>query len=273
MAFDSQPLMLINIPLEVRHQIFQYIAMRDTQPKNLLRYWFEREELKENIAKFRIKNPNTETPRVLFEGDLYEYEYESEDGDHGGEELQGEEDSDEDEDEDFGADNNEEELGRIDTEAQEQNVEMDESDSTADPIIPAPTISTKTQDPATLILASLQQASMSTNQTAFSPSHIAGTVTVAQTSATSIPAFTPPLVQAPTQGKEGNTLEDQGETENENGDPNSDEASKENSEEETNEESSDAGFIKGAAQSSPLAPVITIHRKWRHIPQVRIERF
>ena len=75
MAFDSQPLMLMNISLEVRHQIFKYVAVRDTKPTKLLRFWFEKEEVKEKAAGLVAQNPNAEAPRIIFEGDQYACEY------------------------------------------------------------------------------------------------------------------------------------------------------------------------------------------------------
>jgi hypothetical protein len=94
MASDNQPLTLMNTPLEVRHQIFRYVAVRDVQPKELLRYWFEKKEVKEKAAELAAQNPNAGTPRVAFEGDQYEEEQESEDGediDEGGDDEQDEE--------------------------------------------------------------------------------------------------------------------------------------------------------------------------------------
>ncbi|KAF9694205.1 hypothetical protein EKO04_007789 [Ascochyta lentis] len=149
MAPDNHPLTLMNIPLEVRHQIFQYVALRDTQPKKLLRYWFEKKEVKEKTAQLAAQDPSGVAPVVVFAGDQYEYEEEyeddsSEDDEEGeedsdaeeGEEEEDEEDedeegdesesdSDEDEDQEDEEDIDEEEVDEDEVDAEDQDAEID----------------------------------------------------------------------------------------------------------------------------------------------------
>ena len=67
----TDPPTLMTIPLEVRHQIFKHVAKRDTKPEKLLRYWFEKKEVKEKIVDLLAKNPDAGTPRVVWEGDRF----------------------------------------------------------------------------------------------------------------------------------------------------------------------------------------------------------
>lgn len=90
--------MLMNIPLEVRHQIFEHVARRDVKPVMLLRYWFEKEEVKEKTAELLTRNPNAGTPTVVYEGDRFEAG-EWEEGSEGEADEGAEGDSDEEDDE------------------------------------------------------------------------------------------------------------------------------------------------------------------------------
>lgn len=152
MVFDSHPLMVITVLLEVWYQIFQYVASRDTKPKELLHYWSEKEEVKKKVAGPAAQNPNAEVPIFIFEGDQYEYECGSEDGDH-----------DRDEDEDIGVEGDGEELNEHSGEAQGQDAEMDKAHSTAGFIFPAAAVPINTQGPARLTSTSSQKTLMSIN--------------------------------------------------------------------------------------------------------------
>jgi hypothetical protein len=66
MAHDKATSPLMNLPLEVRHNIFKYAAVRETRPKELLRYWFEKKEVKELVAKEVSDNPTGPAPRVVY---------------------------------------------------------------------------------------------------------------------------------------------------------------------------------------------------------------
>lgn len=74
----------------MRHNIFEYAATRDTKPKKLLRYWFEKQEVKELVAKTVADNPTGPAPQVV-QGNEYE---EDSDAPEPAAEEEGEEDSD-----------------------------------------------------------------------------------------------------------------------------------------------------------------------------------
>ncbi|KAJ4308236.1 hypothetical protein N0V94_009440 [Neodidymelliopsis sp. IMI 364377] len=135
MASDNHPLTLMNIPLEVRHQIFEYVAVRDTQPKKLLRYWFEKEEAKEKKAELAMQDPSAPVPMVVFEGDGFELEEEAEEeGDS--EDEEGEEDSDEEvnngEEEEEDDDDDDDDDGEDETEDEESEEEEQQDDDDDD---------------------------------------------------------------------------------------------------------------------------------------------
>ncbi|KAF7451348.1 hypothetical protein A1F99_031250 [Pyrenophora tritici-repentis] len=64
---------LMDLPLEVRHAIFKYVAARDVEPRKLLRYWLEKKEVKALIAQEMTNNPNAPTPQAVY-SDHEEYE-------------------------------------------------------------------------------------------------------------------------------------------------------------------------------------------------------
>jgi hypothetical protein len=104
MADDNAACLLMSLPLEVRHTIFEYSAARDVKPKKLLRYWFERKEAKELVAKQAAADPSAPAARVVhnneYEEDSDVPEPEDDDGSDGeGEEEDESENEDEDEDE------------------------------------------------------------------------------------------------------------------------------------------------------------------------------
>lgn len=130
----------MNIPLEVRHQIFGYVAVRDAQPKKLLRYWFEKKEVKEKKAELAAKEPGAGVPQVVFEGDQFEHEeFDDEEGqseedgeeDNEGEEGEAEEEEEEDEDEELDdeeGDDNEDEEEDVEAEEDEVDEQGEEED-------------------------------------------------------------------------------------------------------------------------------------------------
>lgn len=54
----------MSLPLEVRHNIFEYAAVDHVKPKKLLRYWFEKKEVKAAIAEQVANNPDLPIPRL-----------------------------------------------------------------------------------------------------------------------------------------------------------------------------------------------------------------
>jgi hypothetical protein len=118
---DKQPLILSDLPLEVRHRIFEYVAIRKTKPKKLLRSWFENQETSELTAKYVAANPGCLSPIVVQpdgsydsldtdeelgdEDDYHEDEEDEEDGDSGEDNDGGEDGDNEDHDEDGDSEN------------------------------------------------------------------------------------------------------------------------------------------------------------------------
>jgi hypothetical protein len=72
MTETKQPLVLSNLPLEVRHKIFEYVAVRTTKPKKLLRYWFEKKEATELAAKYVAANPGCLAPIIVYPNARYD---------------------------------------------------------------------------------------------------------------------------------------------------------------------------------------------------------
>jgi len=55
---STQPASLLGVPLEVRHAIFEFVAVRDDTPEEILRYWFEKKDMEETIDQLR-ENPDS----------------------------------------------------------------------------------------------------------------------------------------------------------------------------------------------------------------------
>ena len=131
--------------------IFEHASIRDVKPKKVLRYWFEKKEVKELIEKLAADHPNGPAARVVYNDGYEEEESESEDEldqdnevnedeeDEENEEDQDEEDQDEqdhdededeDEDEDQSADQDHEDevevLGEQDQDAVGDEADIDE---------------------------------------------------------------------------------------------------------------------------------------------------
>ncbi|KAF2242445.1 hypothetical protein BU26DRAFT_524559 [Trematosphaeria pertusa] len=128
MATTQAEATLTGLPLEMRWKIFEFAAARDTKPKKVLRYYFEKKEVKELIAKNAANNPDGVTPQVRYNDS---YDEDSEMGvDHEGEENE-QDDQDEDDEQDDGEDDDEEQVddddedGEQDDEADNGNEEED----------------------------------------------------------------------------------------------------------------------------------------------------
>ncbi|KAF2846516.1 hypothetical protein T440DRAFT_558121 [Plenodomus tracheiphilus IPT5] len=88
---------LVNLPLEVRHHIFAFVAARESTPKNLLLYWFEKQDAKQQIAELAAEDPTGPAPRVVYNPEPYDVDMEVSDEEEYEEEY-GEEDDEEEED-------------------------------------------------------------------------------------------------------------------------------------------------------------------------------
>lgn len=71
---------LMNLPREVRHIIFRHIAdTRTVKPRDTLRYWFEKQDIQEQIDQKRNDDPDRDVTYVAGYNDEYDEEDEIED--------------------------------------------------------------------------------------------------------------------------------------------------------------------------------------------------
>jgi hypothetical protein len=314
---SNDPPTLMTIPLEVRHQIFQHVAKRDTKPEKLLRYWFEKKEVKEKTAELLARNPNAGTPRAVYEGDRFEAEEregsEEEEGDSDEEDEDEEDEDEEDEDEEEDGDEDE------DDEAEEQDEEMADNGDTVAPAAAIPIAPTPAQALNAADTANQQATTHGQQNSAAVPDETATSISAEQSdplsgydikaamdeataaalaqiqgSADAVPdnasgpAQTPNQKSATAEDIEANMAEDEDETNGgvegvaaEQEDAHMDEEADEDncgnedadgdSDEDMEDDDEDEDAAAGTAQPPP-APVVTSHRKWRHIPKVRAER-
>ncbi|KAJ4986810.1 hypothetical protein SVAN01_07737 [Stagonosporopsis vannaccii] len=254
MASDKPKLTLMNIPLEVRHHIFEYVAVRDVEPKQVLRYWFEKKEVKAKMEELAAKDPNAGAPRIVYAGDQFEREgYEQDDGDDDGEEDGEDGDSDEDSDE--------EEEGEEETEDEDAVLisAVASNPQAAGQHNAAPAAQSTVSTSAGQILTCANQG-LSAALAAANAAIQASIATVAALH-TATAAVQPPVISAHAQSPDGDEDEDDDvdmSGDSEDADTDSDDEMAEGDDVDTEAE---------AVQSSPPAPIITAHRKWRHIPK------
>lgn len=281
MTSDKHKPTLTNIPLEVRHHIFEYVASHDTQPKKLLRYWFEKKEVREKTAELAAKNGGVGAPRVVYAGDQFEHEeFDMEDGEEW--EDSGEDDSDEDGDED-GDEDSDEDGDEEEEEEEDEEEDGDDAVPTAAASLNAQPAGQANAAPAAQITASVGASLVAGASQGLSAALAAANAAMQTSMATVAALHTPtaPAVPAQVQGQAGDEEEGSdadmsedgeeedvdmdGEDEHEDGDEDAD------SDEEM-EQDDDADFGAVAVQAdSPSAPVVTAHGKWRHIPKVCAE--
>lgn len=135
---------LMSLPLEIRHLIFQQAADAKSRPKKLLRYWFEKKEIKELIAQIAATNPNGPAPRVLpshdddeeekdeDEDDLLDIDSDIADDEDDSEddvEIEEVEDSDQENDDEEEAEDMDQETGDVDEDEEENNAYEDEHEN------------------------------------------------------------------------------------------------------------------------------------------------
>ncbi|KAH6872875.1 hypothetical protein BKA58DRAFT_382962 [Alternaria rosae] len=126
MTNDKAVPAFMDLPLEVRHSIFEHVAARGVKPKKLLRYWFEKKEVKEFVAQDAIDNPNGPAPRVAYGNDYDDYDEESAVSDYNSEE---EEDQEEEENAVEDSENEEEDEDGNEDEGAEQEDGSDEDEA------------------------------------------------------------------------------------------------------------------------------------------------
>ncbi|PSN69518.1 hypothetical protein BS50DRAFT_572637 [Corynespora cassiicola Philippines] len=132
-------LTFLGIPIELRHVIFEYLAVRDYPAKNILRYWFEKEEIKQTIAGHQANNPDGTQFQAgynadsdLDSDDLDQYEQEDDDEDDEDDIDDGDEDDDADDQDEDDEDNqviysdDDNEVDDVDDEEDEEMEDVDE---------------------------------------------------------------------------------------------------------------------------------------------------
>jgi hypothetical protein len=130
MTETKQPLVLSNLPLEVRHKIFEYVAVRTTKPKKLLRYWFEKKEATELAAKYVAANPGCLAPIIVYPNARYDPPDTDEELEDEGEDYE-ESDENEEEDDDSGENNDDNEDGDSEND-EEDGLDEDEASDNGD---------------------------------------------------------------------------------------------------------------------------------------------
>lgn len=267
MASDKATTMLTSLPLEVRHTIFNYTAARQTKPKKLLRYWFEKKETKELVAKHAADNPNDPAPQVMY------YQEQEVDSEPEPEPAAEEDEDDEDEEDSEIEDEDEEEDGQDNGNGEDQDEDAEVDDDEEDNV----DVEGNEED----------QEDDDTGEN--DGTHITGTGT-SQTS-TSVPTqSTPPQASSTTQAHTQTAAVDQddeadSDAEDERADQDNaatqdgdgDEAMADEADEDVDddeeegdgdqEETTDAtADATSAPPPPPPAVVISPHHKWRHIP-------
>lgn len=265
MASDKATTLLTSLPLEVRHTIFSYTAARQTKPKKLLRYWFEKKETKELVAKHVADNPNDPAPQVVYhqERDV-DSEAEPEPDAEEGEE--GEDEEDEDEEDGENEDENDEVDGQ-DNGNGENDDEDAEVDQDGDDNIDAEGDDEEQQD---------EDEALDEND----GTHITGTGT-SQTSTSAPTQSLPPQATSTTQARaptvtvdaeDEHADQDKAATQDGDGDEvmtedgdeeDGNDEERDGDEEDTTDATADA---TSAPPPPPPAVVISPHHKWRHIP-------
>ncbi|KAJ8110538.1 hypothetical protein OPT61_g6646 [Boeremia exigua] len=306
MASDRIKPTLMTIPLELRHHIFKHVATRKANPKKLLRYWFEKKEVKEKTAALAAQNINT-TPQVVYAGDQFDDDDESEDEDYeededeGEEDTEGEGDSNEDGDEegDEDADQDEEDQEEVDGQdadededgIEDEDVEMEDTDSNA--ALPTVLPILNSHPPAQTQHYPIAAAPVLVPTIAVQPTPGADHNASTSTALANAPAQAPPAaitgstssLQTHDQNTEGedadvemdedvddigsssnDEMADEKEEDDENEDDEDDEDEDEDNEDEDEGEPDDDDE-EADTEAAPPAPVITAHSKWRHIPE------
>jgi hypothetical protein len=262
MATDMVDSLLMSLPLELRHKCFEYAAVHGTKPKNLLRHWFEKKEVKELVATTVAANPTGPAPTVV-----YQEEHDEEDSDvpqpgEDEEEQDGEDNQDEDGEDDESEDDNEEENEDGDGDGdgdgmadQAQAIQfaithaITQAQYAALPLPPAPATPSTTQTQTQHVSADDQANAPELNADEEEVDVAAGGATA--------PAANTTEGSQDADGDETMTEEDQDGEEDAEDDGEADEAA-------------DGGDGSAAVPQQPIppppVPVVAPARKWRHIP-------
>jgi hypothetical protein len=261
MASDKATSPLMNLPLEVRHNIFEYAAVRDTKPKKLLRYWFEKKDVEELVAKEVAANPSGPAPRVV-----YHQEHEI-DSDTPEEEDVSDEEGAADEDEDQGEDGEDNEYADDDDNANDEDEDDEEEHEQEDQEVEHDAGNDDEPTPG----QNTSQASTTATQ---------GTSLAAQASTTTQTQTQLAIAADDAEEDDANTNTQDGETVTE--DPHNaagDEvmAEVEGEEGENDEDAEEGADVDEDGNTNdtatapqqpppPPAPILSPARKWRHVP-------
>ena len=96
-ADRGEPSLFLSMPRECRHIVFRQVAAaRKIKPRDTLRYWFEKQDIQDQIAEYRSKDPDANVTYVAGYNNRYNDEDELETDD--GQEVDVGDEQDEDED-------------------------------------------------------------------------------------------------------------------------------------------------------------------------------
>jgi hypothetical protein len=266
MASDIAASPLMSLPLELRHRCFEYAAVRDTPPKKLLRYWFEKKEVKELVANEVAANPTGPAPRVVYQqeheedSDVPEPEdEEDQEGESEGEDNDDEEDHAEDEDEaghgDGDGETNQDNENDPEVEDGGDDREGDEATQAQD--------TTQAPTPAQISATTPQQHASAVDHTsnAAMEDELEEEAVVDEADA---PAADTTAGGSQDAGRDETMAGDDDEEEEEEGDDNA--GNDENEDAEVGDGDGAGRTATTAQQPPPPAPVVGPARKWRHIP-------
>lgn len=262
---------LMGLPLEVRHNIFDYVAVREAEPKNLLRYWFEKKEVKAIVA---AQNPKASPPHIVYAGDGFESgeseEVDESDSDEGSDydsDLAEEDDSEGDDDSDV-----------IDAEGESDDEDLDEEENGVQDALMAQVAQTST--PLASSSAQGIAPAQSQPQIPAGPTQLTGALAAAQTSSALALA---PTVAVPAAHGHEDADADMDEDDEEfhdaqNGTEDDTQMDVDSDDEDGHEEAhvdSDEEMVEGEddgeTTAAAPAPVVRAHTKWRHIPKVSMK--
>ncbi|CAI6337417.1 unnamed protein product [Periconia digitata] len=131
-AHPGKPSKLLELPLELKGQVFKWVSARDFSERSVLQRWFERKDIEQKIAFIKANNPDCLEPRPYYIPDnepIVDDDVESDDDEDAGSERESD-DSDMDEDEyDYEADEMDEDGDEEDSMDEDGDEEEDEEDA------------------------------------------------------------------------------------------------------------------------------------------------
>jgi hypothetical protein len=282
--------------------IFELASARDTKPKKVLRYWFEKKEVKEIIAKHDADHPNGPAPRVVYNDEREEEESEDEvEPDHQDDQLE-DEDEDDNEDDDNDDDDEDHDEDENDNEEEQDDEAADQDDGDGDEQLHVhdqetgqgeAEIDEEMSDPDNIEAATAAAIASESEQAgaATISSEVVEAVTIENNAATATadqaepdeemsnsPAVEPQVEPANVAGGENEDEQMQdGEQAGAEDEDDEDEDEGEDAEDQAVEgegdgmvDQNDIAIAAAAAHTTPPpppAPIVAPHQKWRHIPK------